>query len=283
MPFTITIHGIGTLHRYQNSNNQLDKECFPTDYGTVPSSSDLGFTVDTSESYWEFLGDSNLTLKYSLNGDILQFFLSYHDTLGGVPDSDAISSSITFAHGEDSIISIVYYENETYFQTPALPAMPEINKQYAFQCFSLLFNDSSIFTTDSSFSRHKISATDFETEIFTYQYSSDVCYEHSDFTSSSVNLSGIFRPTHFADPSSVVEEVAPPLEALSVTSMNGGLRCSFGASDEERLLEIYSPLGIRTASCSVSPGQSQAVIPRITPGFYFVRLGNSLAKVFVAE
>ena len=155
--------------------------------------------------------------------------------------------------------------------------------QYNFQISLAHFDDTSLITTDSSFSRHKISATGFETEVFTYQYSSDVCYEHSDFTASSVDLSGIFRPTHFADPSSVVEAIPPQSEALSVISLNGALRCSFGASPGERLLEIYSPLGIRTTSCSISPGQTEALIPRIAPGFYFVRLGSLLAKVFVAE
>ncbi|HEX5316540.1 MAG TPA: hypothetical protein VFX22_07815, partial [Candidatus Kapabacteria bacterium] len=106
---------------------------------------------------------------------------------------------------------------------------------------------------------------------------------HSDFTATCVDLTGIFRSTHFADPSSVVEEAPPQTKALSVTSMSGSLRCSFGASDEERHLEIYSPLGIRTASYSIPPGQTQAVISGITKGFYFVRLGNSIAKVFVAE
>src|SRR5665213_1239291 len=75
MPFTITIHGTGALHRYQNSNNQLNKMCLDEDYGMESSESDFGFTLDRSVAYWESLGDSNIILRYSLNTDTLQFFL----------------------------------------------------------------------------------------------------------------------------------------------------------------------------------------------------------------
>ena len=57
------------------------------------------------------------------------------------------------------------------------------------------------------------------------------------------------------------------------------VRCS----SDDRTLEIFSVLGIKAASCSVPPGGTEAVVPHISPGFYFVRLGSSLAKVYVAE
>ena len=42
-------------------------------------------------------------------------------------------------------------------------------------------------------------------------------------------------------------------------------------------------LGIKAASCSVPPGGTEAVVSHISPGFYFVRLGSLMAKVYVAE
>ena len=268
-PFTIKIHAVGSVHQYEQS-------FFPhvgpggNDYGTHDSAVDFGITVDTT-SHLQFEN-----VRYSLNADTLRFSSDYGDLAG--PCSTSILIALT--PGQDSIISLTIRESDPGLDQ--LGSQHELYWQYTFQISALLFNDTSIYTTDSSSQAHNISMTDFYLD----QYTNGIdAYDdnHSDFTASSVDLSGIFRPTHFADPSSVIEEVPPQTEALSVTSFNGALRCSFGASPQERLLEIYSSLGIRTASCTVSAGQTEAVIPRIAPGFYLVRLGNTLAKVFVAE
>jgi len=59
--------------------------CLDEDYGMESSESDFGFTLDRSVAYWESLGDSNIILRYSLNTDTLQFFLSHHETRGVFP------------------------------------------------------------------------------------------------------------------------------------------------------------------------------------------------------
>ncbi|HET6400006.1 MAG TPA: hypothetical protein VFH95_01270 [Candidatus Kapabacteria bacterium] len=189
--------------------------------------------------------------------------------------------TIEFAPGKDSIVSLSVSEIDsgTEFYSGFIPVF--ISKDDTFKIASLLFSDTDIFASDSSFQGHNSQMIARSISDMNAGWSNQD-HTEANFTAYSFNLSGIFRPTHFAD-QSIVTEVPAKQEALSVTSLNGSLRCSFGASPQERLLEIYSPLGIRTASCSVSPSQTEAIIPRIGTGFYFVRLGGSLAKVFVAE
>jgi hypothetical protein len=276
IPFTIKIHAAGFIHSF-NSNSTDPREYPNTDFGTEPDTIDFEFTVDTSTSYWKSIGDSNSTLEYSLNADILRFSLAYNDTVFS-PISGKISSSITFAPGKDSIISLTYQEKETYYH---IASMPEIDRNYAFQISSLLFDDTSIFTTDSSFSVHNISMTDFETDVYIVQLSPPLYDYNDDFTASSVDLSGIFRAATFSNPQSIVTE-SPQTNNLAIYSSNGSIACSFDVSDHVRNLEIFSPLGIREASYTIQAGQTEASLPHLPAGFYFVRLEGSMAKVYIS-
>ena len=151
----------------------------------------------------------------------------------------------------------------------------------SFQISSLLFDDTSIFATDSSFSKHNTSLRDNEVN---NQYYDQYNYTDltSDFTASSVTLSGIFRPTTFSNPPSIVTIAQQPSD-LAIYSSNGSIACSFDVSDHARDLEIFSPLGIREASFTITAGQTEVSLPHLPAGFYFVRLDGSMAKVYIGD
>ena len=280
IPFHIAIHAVGSIHNYKEHIYPHGVDEY-TDNGTGAATNDLNITVDTfisSYTYFQEKTDFNDNLQYSLHADTLRFSYQYDDT-SNFYAAESASLLIIFARGKDSIISLTYHKTDIR----GAPSVQSENvEEYTFQISSMLFDDTSIYTTDSSFRRHGISTTDFETQSYFYSMSFHEWgdFLHNDFTASSVNLSGIFRPTHLADEAIVA--IAPQGGPLSITSSNGSLHCSFEASPYERLLEIFSPLGIKASSCSVSPGQTEAVVWNIHPGFYFVRLGSSLIKVYIA-
>jgi hypothetical protein len=264
IPFTITIHGIGTTHSYLRSETPAPGGYteHDTDYGTVPDTDDYEITVDTFTSNLDSY-DSIIVRQYSFNDDILRFFFSYKINYAPYFGGDTTSVTITFAPGTGgSGNGIGNY------------------REFTFKISSLSFDDTSIYTSDSSFSDHNILITD-NTENGDYYFWDDYDYTENNFTASSVTLSGIFRPTTFSDPPDVVTE-APQPNNLAIYSSNGSIACSFDVSDHARDLEIYSPLGIREASITISPGETGASLPHLPAGFYFVRLEGSMAKVYIA-
>jgi hypothetical protein len=269
IPFTIEIHADGQLYHSQFDDDP-DFYLPDTTY-RKQDSTDFSFTVDTSTSHYP-----GSPIQYSLNGDILRFSLLNKDTFWH--ESEFTSLTISFAPGKDSIISLEASEIDSFIDN-----MSSIYSYVTtFQISALEFDDTSIFATDFSFLDHQITMTD--NKKVTEFDNGQQARTYDDFGATSVDLSGIFRPIHFADqPPAIVVQSPSQAESLSVTSLNGSLHCTFGSSAQERILEIYSPLGIKAASCSVPPGGTEAIVPHISPGFYFVRLGSLLAKVYVAE
>ncbi|HEY3875418.1 MAG TPA: hypothetical protein VGM92_08060, partial [Candidatus Kapabacteria bacterium] len=243
MPFTISIGAMGFSHGYEVSAQEVPGGYFTrdTDYGTTLSSSSLQITVDTTSLY---LSDS---IQYSLNADILFFSFVKVDPWYHYPTSNILT--ISFAPGSDSIISLSFSQSYT-FMTGTKTS--EIHSS-TFQILSLKFDDTSIFSVDSSLKKHTIVMTDNQKNDF-YQDQFDYHYIYSDFTATSVTLSGIFRTTTFSDPSAAV--AAPIANHLEIINSNGSLACSFNESAQERNLKLYSPLGIREASVTIPPNES---------------------------
>ncbi len=184
---------------------------------------------------------------------------------------------IKFAPGKDSIISLSLYMIDSFTRN----GNEFISHIWNFQISSLLFDDSSIFTMDSSFGGHNIAITEHVIDR-TYLGSGAYDSKYTDITASSVALSGIFRPTTFSDPQSIVT-AAPQANNLAIYSSNGSIACSFDVADHARNLEIFSPLGIREANFSIPAGQTEASLPHIPPGFYFVRMGDAMAKIYITQ
>ncbi len=283
LPFTITVNGVG---------NTLNGESSRT-----PDPVRGGY-VDDDTNYWTFNSNANFSIRvdttyhpgiyasttFSLSSDVLSYtFMVPLDSLppSSYPIYQMNTLTITFAPGTDSIISMTGVAIDTSPSTQNFQYLQTSQIIDSFKILSLNFDDTSIFTTDSSFSEHTIS---FSERSFQDQYYGQNYYDYTnaDFTASSVTLSGIFRPATFSDPPSIVTETPQP-NNLAIYASNGSIACSFDVSDHARDLEIFSPLGIREASFTVSPGQTGASLPHLPAGFYFVRLGSSLAKMYIAN
>ncbi len=268
MPFTIEVHGIGftdsSVHHYMT--NKWESIELDADLGVHPSNETFWITVDT------MFGS-----QYSLKKDILHFSALF---------SDSISTFINFVTGRDSIVSFQYSEFDT--ASGISGTVPGTYRTDSFQISSLSFDGTSIFAFDSSFSTHAIRMTAHLEELEWRSVSNsqgqilnDQVSTISDFTASSVTLSGIFRPTTFSNPPAIVTE-APQPNNLAIYSSNGSITCSFDVADHARELEIYSPLGIREASFTIPAGQTEASLPHLPVGFYFVRLEGSMAKIYIS-
>jgi len=258
----ISIHGTGITHQYAVDAFQKSLTFRDTDYGYFSSSLDFNFSLDTSWASQHAGG-----FHYSLKQDTLRFSYKWFDT---------VSILIAFAPGTDSILSLNCYQHDSTGDI-------ENVRTWNFNISSLAFNDTSIFMSDSSMSQHHIEASYQEVHV-TYVYASPDYFEtrYSDFTASSVKLSGIFLPTTLSNEPAMVQ--APPQpQNLVIAPSCGSVSCSFNKSDQDRSLEVYSLIGIRINSLLIPAKESTVLLPPLPAGSYFIKLGNSLAKIAVAK
>jgi hypothetical protein len=254
MPFMIVIEANGIEHDFGDDYGKYDTT-YPTTYILFDT-----MVVDTISAVSFIAPD---TIMAGSAGDQTEFI---------------------FAPKTDSIISITYQKNYIVGDTADFGGQEQSvygTYIFVFRIKSLLFDDASIYSADFGFSSHYTSLLAYDSNFY-YEQNLSSGYRVASFTASSVTLSGIFRPTTFSDPASIVTE-APQPNNLAIYSSNGSIACSFDISDHARNLEIYSPLGIREAIFTIQPGQTEASLPHLPAGFYFVRLEGSMAKVYIAE
>ncbi|MGH2638305.1 MAG: hypothetical protein ACRDF4_03335, partial [Rhabdochlamydiaceae bacterium] len=202
-----------------------------------------------------------------LINDVLQVSDSYygHEDLPPQTVNSSSSFEISFVHGTDSI---AFISLDNSYQDIG----PNYTTSLTFQISSVAYDSTMIFTTDSSFCNHNISLS----------WSTSGGNSNIEFTATSADLYGIFRPTNYTCAESV-SEPQPAAQPLLVTTSNNSLRCSFGAAFVARELEVYSILGTRVASMLVPTGAVESTISGLPPGFYLVRFGNAVAKAIVTE
>jgi hypothetical protein len=205
------------------------------------------------------------------------------DTLSFGSGTQSIDTSleIDFVSGTDSVKTIkLALSNIAVYAGPWSQDQWGVVSTVADFMASDFVNDSDfVFSSDSSMCAHHITMTSaqFHKGYSFSGFSSDTALQ---FVASSVNLSGIFRPMHYACEAAVKE----PLEcraSLTVAASREGLTCSFSPSDRQRTLEAYSTLGVQAARLPISAGEIQKTIPNLAAGLYFVRLGNQVAKVII--
>lgn len=138
----------------------------------------------------------------------------------------------------------------------------------------LRFDSTGIFFPDSLYQNHIASLAWDENAA----YLPNDGYDNSLLSVSSLDLSGIFHPTHITYPALVSEL---PNIGFSMTPYNGSLHCTFAPSDHLRTIELYTPLGIKAASVEVPAGNGEITLPRVASDLYFLRLENSVVKVFM--
>jgi hypothetical protein len=251
LPFAVTIQASGIEHDY--SLTPMRMVVGDTTYHTTI------FYIDTIRGFSFTAPD---TLMVGVTDNFIEFI---------------------FAPKTDSIVSITWESNYVGGDTMYGGTEKSIYgiSRYFFRIESLLFDDTSIYSTDSRFSSHLTSYIFYDSSSL-YQNNQFTGNGIQSFTASSVTLSGIFRPTTFSDQSAIVTE-APQSSNLAVYASNGSIACSFDVADHARDLEIFSPLGIREACLTIPAGQMEASLPHLPAGFYFVWLDGSMAKVYIKD
>ncbi len=197
---------------------------------------------------------------------------------GGIAHDTSLE--IDFVPNTDSVSEITLSVTNTFFMDgPGSTCSPLGDEWHLFtttsrfEVHNLVYDSTSISSMDSSFCAHHISMSisnvdDYDCD---WQLSSST---NLAFTATSATLSGIFRPTHYTCAESVSEAQAQ-VPSLRVVSSDHELNCSFAASEIARELEVYSILGTRVASQPVQIGEREATVFGLSPGLYFVRLGDA--------
>ena len=279
IPFTLKIIGIGVANqsvqwRYGfNSEEQF----FDTTISRYIDTFEI--IVDTTFAY---LNDS---VQYYLNSDYL-FFYTDRST-SGMSLQTSLVVGIVFSPGTDSIISLVVSGSESgngHGGHGAGDYTETYTEKYSFQVASLLFDDTSIFTADSSFSDHGISISRSDDTMYNAdQYDFD--YLATNFTASSLDLSGIFRPTHFANQASV--SAALPVSSNSIAlypnPASSMLTVQFAPLEEDGQIKLFDNLGITKKSFPISPGAASAelFVSDLPNGFYTLAFGQDRQRVVV--
>ena len=276
MPFSIMVHGVGftdsSVHHWMT--NKWESIELDTDFGVHPSTETFWITVDTANVFGELYRE-----HYFLNNGVLDF--------SELVPPDSALFTIHFAPAQDSIVSLQYLYVDTATGIDA--TLPGIYSNDTIQISALAFDDTSIFAYDSSFANHAIRMVAHQVKWewnILHDTEGRILNDHmstsSDFTATSVTLSGLFRPTTFSD-LAAVKELPPQASSLAIHASNGSTVCSFDISDHARELEIYSPLGSRVSSVTIAPTQSEVTLPRLPAGFYFLKLGGAVGKLCVGE
>lgn len=138
----------------------------------------------------------------------------------------------------------------------------------------LKFDSTGIFAPDSDYSKH-VELVNWS-EHYTDAPTSSLTRTWSVL---SIDLSGIFRPTHLVNPNPASVAVASRTSRFSVQDNHGSLECAFEPSAQSRMLEVYSTLGQKVASVAVNPGQASTTTAQLPSGLYFIRLDDALITV----
>lgn len=277
LPFNLNVSGTGLRHNF-GGDVPTHGQGTHWDSGYAPYSTSLNIVIDSAliKANPPYL--TKVSGSYSLQTHTLRYALSYDNM--GVKFTD--SATIVFARGRDSIVSIVADKNTQHPDSITYPGYSR-KENWHFEIRGLTFTDSSIFTDDSSITYHSLLMSYSSVENFNPEGIPGFgSFNSSYFSASSVDLSGIFRPRHFSDQTSAVL-TTPISKTLQITQSSDRLLCSFSNSPEARALEVYSLVGVKIATTSILPGETQATLPILPNGFYFIRLGNDIQKVNLAN
>ena len=64
---------------------------------------------------------------------------------------------------------------------------------------------------------------------------------------------------------------------------NQQLECTFEPSSDERVLRVYSILGVEIQRMSIDPGQNIIVVPHFESGLYFLSLEHSFLPIYIPD
>ena len=246
LPFTLRFEIAGTFH---NENEYMDRTDSSNGFNTVSI---------------EITADSNNT---RVDNNVMEI-RSGDDTCTIVFDpSNHTIDTITVSHSNLSFSSGEHGTNEHY-STSALITLTN------------LLYDSTIFALDNNFGSHVGSVA--YSDVWGPQGTMLGDFGSSELIQlSSLSLSGDFRPVTFQNPTA---SVATPIIAKNFRILQSGNTLTFtlDPTADKQVLNVYSVIGSHIADMDLLPGQTSASIA-LSTGFYLIRLGDQVTKVWVPE
>jgi len=91
-----------------------------------------------------------------------------------------------------------------------------------------------------------------------------------------IEFGGLFETTIISYPAASVQFQSDPRDDISSTLF-------FQRSNHERTIEYFTPLGRKVANIEIPPGETSVTLPHLPRGLYFIRLGETVIKAYVAE
>lgn len=257
LPFQFTI-GVGGIFQYNNTEHGMVLDSF-----TAPGSFEEGIYADSENTQ---IKDSVIKIISSRSETQLNSFDS--GLTVSVVDSciiifDSINHNITklsFFHSEDSFIQDYQSRFDVDLVSSAIS-------------FSNFGYDSLGFSCDSDFSVHTPSVQEGE---WWYPDGIGQSGYYNLIAVTNINL-GIY----LANPHSRVTVIQQQASSFSLNLLNTILQCTFESSAHSRILELYTPLGVKVASFEIAPSQSEISLPHLSRGLYFIRMDNAFLKIAV--
>lgn len=254
LPFRINVSISGRYANYQESDDTLSKQS----HDTSNAMHTYSLTIDTTKS----------TARFSYQGGLLDYYDSvseygYFDTVIEVKvQFDSTGTTITsIACGISSYQWRCCNFNDWDFWSIVV-------ENLKCQSDSILPLASQVI--------HEIDDSSY------YVYQVDVGPPFHSYLSGFHLLTGTAAISGSSLSKASVNQKTDP-QGFVFRSRTGAIECSFTPSQHSRALELYTPLGVRAAAHSVTPGETSAILPRLPAGLYFIRLEGALVKILLPE
>lgn len=250
-------------------------------YSSNDTTFSFSFSVDSSKEVTYFTtGDTvNETGTYSFVKDTLRYEHRRIAT-GPYPSRDSSLVIIVFDTSKDSVISL-------WLALGHWSSYAFLDQGSAFRLRAINFNvdDSSMYTFDSSMSAHAISVdySQYTAEYYWGRQNSSLGqFSSTDLRVSSIDLAGIVRAVHLADPARVLSQRATR-SSFAASSFGHDLYVSLARAEDLEAIELYSLLGTKLDVKPSTLSQTEALIRGVPPGLYIVRVRDQVEKVLLTQ
>lgn len=146
-------------------------------------------------------------------------------------------------------------------------------------------DDSSMYTFDSSMSAHAVSLnySGYTADYYWGRQNSSLGqFSSTDLRVTSIDLSGIVRAVHLADPARVLSKQATG-PSFSASSFGHDLYVSLATAEDQDAIELYTVLGAKLDVKPSAVSQTEALIRGVPAGLYLVRVHDQIVKVLLTQ
>jgi hypothetical protein len=257
LPFRITVEVSGRYAGYMTWSTPNS----PAVYDTTSENNYYVFMIDTT----------NKRSNVSFSGDSIQYTEFDTAMTSGFGFDTTWNGSIHFdtAHG---IITTLTLTINTVHQL----SDGEYQSAQTFECQNIRYGSDSIFKDGPIPDNNVLVESD-----DWYQVEHEAPPTNTTVSSGNDLMGGTMQVFGSAKAQSSVAAGSISTFSMLMEFTPSSLHFSFLALDHSRIMELYTPLGIKVGSYEIAAGQSELPLPHLTSGLYFVRMEGAIIKVAV--